>query len=87
MCRAAESLVTNGARNVERDLLPANVIPRHYQLQLEPDFDNFTFHGKVVIDIDVTEDSNSITLHTLDIDIRGGKIISGANGTTYVLLC
>lgn len=74
MCKAAESLAANGARNVERDLLPTNVIPRHYQLQLEPDFGNFTFNGKVVIDLDVTEDSSSVTLHTLEIDIRGGRI-------------
>ncbi|OAR01021.1 hypothetical protein LLEC1_01345, partial [Akanthomyces lecanii] len=82
MCRTAESLVANRVRNVERDLLPANVIPRHYHLELEPDFDKFTFHGKVIIDLDVAEDSYSITFHTLEIDICGGKITSGANGTT-----
>lgn len=86
MCRAAESLANIGARTVERDLLPTNVIPRHYQLQLEPDFDNLTYHGKVVIDLEVAENSNSVTLHTLEIEIRAGKIISGTKGTTYALL-
>ncbi|OAA66199.1 aminopeptidase [Cordyceps fumosorosea ARSEF 2679] len=76
MCRAAESLAT-AARNVpERDLLPANVIPRHYQLELEPDFDKFTFNGKVVIDLDVAEESNYITLHSLEISILGAKVTS-----------
>ncbi|KAJ6784883.1 hypothetical protein PWT90_00903 [Aphanocladium album] len=78
MCKAAESLTAAAARNVpERDLLPANVVPRHYHLELEPDFDNFTFNGKVIIDLNVAEDSTSITLHTLELDIHGGKITSG----------
>ncbi|KAJ3499160.1 hypothetical protein NLG97_g560 [Lecanicillium saksenae] len=77
MCRAAESLATSAANVPERDLLPTNVVPRHYQLELEPDFGNFTFNGKVIIDIDVAEDSDSITLNTLEIDIHGGKITSG----------
>lgn len=77
MCRAAESHAASGARNVpERDVLNASVIPHHYQLELEPDFDKFTFNGKVIIDLEVIEDCSSITLHTLEIDIHGGKITS-----------
>ncbi|KAM0739212.1 hypothetical protein ACQRIT_006949 [Beauveria bassiana] len=75
MCRATESLVANKA--LERDVLPSNVIPRHYQLELEPDFDKFTFNGKVVIDLDIIEDSSSITLHALEIGIRAVNITSG----------
>ncbi|KAH8715028.1 Aminopeptidase 2, mitochondrial [Beauveria bassiana] len=75
MCRATESLVANKA--LERDVLPSNVIPRHYQLELEPDFDKFTFNGKVVIDLDIVEDSSSITLHSLEIGIRAVNITSG----------
>ncbi|OAA45214.1 aminopeptidase 2 [Beauveria brongniartii RCEF 3172] len=74
MCRATESLVANKA--LERDVLPTNVIPRHYQLELEPDFDRFTFNGKVVIGLDIVEDSSSITLHSLEIGIRAVKITS-----------
>lgn len=80
MCRAADSLAAAGARNVpERELLPTNVVPRHYQLELEPDFDEFTFNGKVIIDLDVAEDSISITLHTRQIDIHGGKVTAGGD--------
>ncbi|KAM3439683.1 hypothetical protein NHJ13734_003623 [Beauveria thailandica] len=75
MCRDTESLVANKA--LERDVLPTNVIPRHYQLELEPDFDKFTFNGIVVIDLDIVEDSSSITLHSLEIVIRAVKITSG----------
>ena len=33
-----------------REVLPTNVRPLHYDLTLEPDFEKFTFEGKVVIE-------------------------------------
>lgn len=33
-----------------RVLLPNNVKPLHYDLTLEPDFENFTYEGTVVIE-------------------------------------
>lgn len=33
-----------------REVLPTNVKPVHYDLTLEPDFDKFTFEGKVVVE-------------------------------------
>lgn len=67
-----------GGVNVQaRELLPANVIPRHYDITLEPDFKKLTFDGTVVIDLDVAEDSTSISLHTLELDIHEAKISSG----------
>jgi hypothetical protein len=32
------------------DRLPQNVVPRHYSLTLEPNWDSFTFEGNVVIE-------------------------------------
>ena len=61
-----------------REILPANVIPRHYNLTLEPDFKNLTYEGTVVIDLDVAEDSDSIALNTLDLKIHSTKVISGS---------
>ncbi|KAI1814366.1 peptidase family M1-domain-containing protein [Poronia punctata] len=60
-----------------RVLLPTNVIPRHYDVTLEPDFEKYTFEGKVVIDFDVQEESQSISLHTIDIKIHSANIKSG----------
>ncbi|SPQ18710.1 e6161c0a-8b7d-450a-8963-9931011f78fc [Thermothielavioides terrestris] len=69
-----------GGVNVQgRELLPANVIPRHYHVTLEPDFKKLTFDGTVVIDLDVAEDSKSISLHTLELDIHEAKITSGGH--------
>jgi aminopeptidase 2 len=66
-----------GGVNVQgRELLPANVIPRHYNVTLEPDFKKLTFDGTVVIDLDVAEDSKSISLHTLELEIHSSKITS-----------
>jgi len=61
-----------------RQILPANVIPRHYDLTLEPDFEKLTYEGTVIIDLDVAENSTSISLNTLELDIHSTKIISGS---------
>ena len=63
-----------------RELLPANVVPQHYHLTLEPDFEKLTFEGTVVIDVDVAEESSSIAVNTLELDIHGAKV--SANGQT-----
>jgi len=49
--------------------LPTNVKPLHYDLTLEPDFNNFTFDGKVEIELDVNEASKSVTVNILDIKL------------------
>lgn len=87
MCRhagAADS--SSSAVNVAgRELLPANVVPTHYDLTLEPDLVKFTFDGTVVIDLDVAEDSKSISLHTLELDIHSAKVSANGKVVRYVL--
>ncbi|KAI1489489.1 peptidase family M1-domain-containing protein [Biscogniauxia mediterranea] len=81
MCRLAGDSDHTGGANPDptqgRELLPTNVIPTHYDVTLEPDFKNFTFEGKVLIDFDVQEESKSISLHTVEIDIDSANIKSG----------
>ncbi|KAK4152423.1 peptidase family M1-domain-containing protein [Chaetomidium leptoderma] len=78
MCGTHSAAEMAGGVNVQgRELLPANVIPRHYHVTLEPDFKKLTFEGTVVIDLDVAEDSKSVSLHTLELDIHNAKITSG----------
>lgn len=78
MCRAQAGLEAEGSANVQsRELLPANVVPTHYDISLKPNFKTLTFDGTVVIDLDVTEASKSISLHTLELDIHSVKISAG----------
>ncbi|KAG7193103.1 Aminopeptidase 2 mitochondrial [Scheffersomyces spartinae] len=77
MCR--HSGVASSAQTVpsDREVLPTNVKPTHYDLTLEPKFDGFTFDGEETIDFDVKEDTDFITLNTLEIKIHEATI----NGT------
>ncbi|KAF2480971.1 peptidase family M1-domain-containing protein [Neohortaea acidophila] len=61
-----------------RQVLPKNVKPLHYDLVLEPDLEKFTFDGQVTIDLDVVEDTTSITLNALEVEIHESKITSGS---------
>lgn len=53
-------------------------------MTLDPNFETFKFDGNVKIDLDVLEESNTITLHTLEIEIHSAKIgDSKAINTTF----
>lgn len=60
-----------------REILPGNVVPKHYDIILEPDFKKLTYEGTVTVDLDVVEDSTSISLNTLELDIHSTSVISG----------
>ncbi|PQK14315.1 hypothetical protein BB8028_0004g12450 [Beauveria bassiana] len=85
MCRTQSGVVHGGVKEdptKDRELLPANVVPTHYDLTLEPDFTNFKYDGSVIIDLDVVEDSTSISLHTLDITFHSSKVTSNGELVT-----
>ncbi|KAL6361925.1 hypothetical protein LRP88_05407 [Fusarium phalaenopsidis] len=65
-----------------REVLPKNVKPLHYDLTLEPNFETFKYEGTVIIDFDVVEDSTSIALNTVELDIH--ETIVEANGATVM---
>jgi aminopeptidase 2 len=69
-----------------REILPGNVIPRDYDLTLEPDFSELTYKGHVVIGLDVVEDTTSICLNTLDLNILSTKITSGSHTIRSVMV-
>lgn len=84
MCRHAGATESSSSTNVAgRELLPTNVVPKHYDLTLEVDFAKFTFDGTVVIDVDVAEDSKSISLHTVELDIHSAKISADGQVVRY----
>ncbi|KAM4055860.1 peptidase family M1 domain-containing protein [Hirsutella rhossiliensis] len=79
MCRSRAGVdVTGGggasASDNGRELLPTNVVPRHYHVTLEPDFHTSSFDGSVVIDLDVAQDSSCISLNTLELDIHSASV-------------
>ena len=51
MCRHNAD-IPGGSVHVEsdREVLPTNVKPLHYDLTLEPNFDKFSYEGTVVIE-------------------------------------
>jgi aminopeptidase 2 len=80
MCKAySEREVVGGGMDVSsgREILPGNVIPRHYDLTLEPDLKKLTYEGHVVVDLDVVEDTTKICLNTLELNIHSTKVTSG----------
>ncbi|KAH7131928.1 peptidase family M1-domain-containing protein [Dendryphion nanum] len=60
-----------------REILPANVKPIHYHLTLEPDFETFKYNGTVEIDLDVVEDSTSISLNTTELKLHSATVSVG----------
>ena len=61
----------------EPAVLPKNIKPLHYQIELKPDIENFTFAGNETIDVSISESSSNITLNSLDIDIQSASITVG----------
>lgn len=49
--------------------LPTSVVPLVYDLTLKPDLSKFTFEGKEKIDIEVKEETQTITLNVNEIVI------------------
>ncbi|KAL8634168.1 hypothetical protein Q9189_000087 [Teloschistes chrysophthalmus] len=83
MCRSKDG-VASASVDVSkgREVLPTNVKPLHYHLTLEPNFEKFTYEGKVVIDLDVKDDTSSISLNSLEIDIHSTEISAGPKKIT-----
>eukprot|EP00040_Diaphanoeca_grandis_P006211 m.36419 g.36419 ORF g.36419 m.36419 type:complete len:873 (-) comp17353_c0_seq3:305-2923(-) len=62
---------------MERNLLPSNVVPSAYKLRLEPDLVGFTFDGQQVVDIEIKEETDTITLHSVEIEISKVVVTTG----------
>src|SRR3989344_34921 len=50
-------------------ILPKEVKPVRYNLELTPNFKDLTFNGNVVIDLDIIKDTKGIKLNAQDLDI------------------
>ncbi|EIE91503.1 hypothetical protein G6F46_002840 [Rhizopus delemar] len=63
-------MCTSSAENPNRQVLPTNVKPTHYDLTLQPNLKTFEFYGQVKVNLDVVKDTNTIVLNTRDIKIN-----------------
>lgn len=54
--------------------LPRGVVPRRYELRLEPDLEAFSFAGTAEIDVEVREPVDEIFLNAADLEITGGEL-------------
>ena len=57
--------------------LPRSVIPTHYAITLEPDLDEATFAGSVVIDVGIAEPVMEIVLNAIELDILSAEVVVG----------
>ncbi|KAJ3081087.1 Aminopeptidase 2 mitochondrial [Rhizoclosmatium hyalinum] len=74
-CLLDESTPLGGAEAAaSRDVLPTAFIPRHYNIWLAPDLESFKYDGAVTIDLDVTEDTDAITLNAKKLNVINGTI-------------
>ncbi len=65
--------------------LPRIARPSHYDIAITPDAEGLTFTGRVAIDLDLFESSNSITMNALDLSFAGASL-SKADGSDTVPL-
>ena len=61
--------------------LPKDVVPKSYQIRLEPDLVNFTFAGSVVVDVSIEKETSKIVLNAADLVIQSASFTS-SDGTT-----
>ena len=63
--------------------LPRTVVPRRYDLVLEPDLDESTFIGSEAVTVEVQERVDEIVLNALDLEVGPGRL-EGPRGTLEV---
>lgn len=59
--------------------LTDTIIPIHYKLTLAPDLDACTFAGEETITIKIQRATKTVTLHSVNLDIRSVYIVVGKN--------
>ncbi len=58
--------------------LPVTVIPDHYAITITPDLAAEKFSGQETIDVDVKEPIDTITFHSVDLDLHDVVVASGS---------
>lgn len=53
------------------------IVPKRYNIELRPDLKNFTFSGAETIHLSVLKKTDSLTLHSKEIDIETASVMAG----------
>ncbi|KAG6444849.1 puromycin-sensitive aminopeptidase [Manduca sexta] len=54
--------------------LPKNVLPKHYNLELIPNLENFTFKGKTAVKVSIVNSTKVIVLNCLDLELNNVRL-------------
>lgn len=77
MCRHSAHASAASTAVPGRQVLPTNVKPTHYALDLEPLFDSFTFNGSVAIDLEVQDETTDfVALNTLEMELLKTELVA-----------
>ena len=66
--------MSNAETSLNPYRLPRAVVPRRYELWLEPDLGAFAFAGRVGVDVEVVEPVGEIVLNAAELEIAGGDL-------------
>ena len=61
----------------------SDLLPYHYTLRFEPNFENFTFNGAVLVQAHVFKKTRIIEMDCADLDIRHCKIFMSSSDEGY----
>ncbi|CAN0362558.1 unnamed protein product [Ascophyllum nodosum] len=64
-----------------RVLLPSDVEPVEYRIKLTPDMDKFTCEGKQEVDVEIVEETSSVSLHCKEIYVAEASFVPGGEGS------
>lgn len=67
----------NERTNASLYQLPKDVVPRHYDILVRPDFGPFRFHGSVSVDVEVREPVSRIMVNSLGLKISQAYVVDG----------
>ena len=68
--------------SMQRQILPKNVVPKHYRVFLSPNLVTSSYTGTVSIDLDVVEPTSSVTLNVNELQLK--TVSLGAQNPTKI---
>ena len=74
-----------GGSKVEFKRLPSNVIPLNYGITLKPNIKSFTFSGNETVKVKVNEETKTVVLNVLELDINVASFTTGSGKSIFFI--